>query len=1442
MSRAVSAVLAVAGAFAAALGLLAPDARADQPSSPPKVAVPVSGIRFEANAGRTDPSVDFLARGAGYNLFLSSCEAVMTLRPASQGANEAATVETDPVTRRRYIRQPGAPARWPMGPGHSPQQTAMPVLRMQLAGANRRAHVSGEVPSPVRTNYFVGNDPSKWRIGSTAYQRVRYREVYPGVDLVYYGSDRQLEYDFVVAPGASPRKIALGFEGSDGARIDARGDLLLKTAGSEVRWKRPVAYQVKSGRRVAVEAAYVVGANNSEKSVYAGRSSLAPSYSPLVREGRANNSGRGLAASNRRSSPSYSPLRIGRNHSQRVSFELASYDHSLPLVIDPVLQYSTFLGGNSEDYVFSAHCDLAGYLYVVGTTYSPDFPQKNASRVFNTAPDLFVAKYDLNQSGAASLLYSTVLGGTGNDQIYDATIDEAGQVYLTGFTPSTNFPTFHAVHTTLGGVYDGFLTRIDTTLTGAASLAYSTYLGGSANDVTTGVSTDGTNSGVVYVLGRSDSTDYPVTASAYQGSLKGDFDAVVTKLNTKASGSASLLYSTYFGGGSEEFIDDIVADPSGRVDFVGGTYSADFPTRNAYQSFYNNITPDLLYSDAYLVRLDTSKAGLASLLYSTYLGGTHGEVAYFVRRDAAGYVYVGGITDSLDYPVAGGFQAGNGVSVDFVTKFDVTLAGSGSLLYSTALGGSGNGFQSPYFMAVDPGGDVYIAGLSSTDDWPTKNALQGARAGSTDLVITRIDPTQTVDDSLVYSTYLGGSGFEQTGGYAYDGAGSLYVGAYTSTGDFPVRNSMQGPAGVEDGFLAKVDTNRAGADSLAFSTYLGGSGTDAAYSLALDPAGFVVVAGYTGSADFPILNGAQTLYGGGAYDSFVTRLWVPSLLTSITFDTDPAAGGAAFNGYVTLDKPTIDDLTVSLSSDSTDAVVLDSVVIPAGQSSVSFPIWTASVPETRFAQITAYANESYAYSTLTIEPALTSLTLSPDVAAVCQEVTGTVTINGPADRDLEIALFSGNNGASVPPSVTILMGDTSASFTVTPAEVGTTQTGDIYAQYGGVFVSAPLIVQPIAPAAVGFSPYILLGGGHSTGTVTLNCPASPGDIEVTLVSANPSLASVPASVIVPFGQTTATFDVATAPVTTDVPVQVSATVSDVTAVGTITVGAPRKLMSVKLSPTSVAGGKPSTGSIVLNFPAFPGGFTANLTSSNAVATVPATATAPEGSKTGTFIVNTIPVAVNTTSSISAKAGGITKSATLTVKPAVLMSIAIKPNSVVGGKTTTATITMTGVCKNNTTVNLSSANTAVATVPASVTVLAGQSTATVTVTSKPQTVKTTVVITATQGGVTKTATLTVIPPALSSIALSPNPVKGGLSTTGTVKLTGTAKVNTVVKLTNANAKALLPNGTNSDTVTVAAGASSATFVMTTKATAVTTKGTVSAILGTITKSVTLTVSP
>lgn len=499
-------------------------------------------LSFEANQGQADEQVHFLSRASGYALFLASTEAVLAVR-------KAITRQTRHRTAVSFT--PAAPV--PLGSPASPD-TGL-VLHLQLVGANPRPQVAGLEELPGKVNYFLGNNPEKWRINIPTYARVRYRDIYPGVDLVYYGDQHQLEYDFVVAPRGDPHTIRLSFQDQAGQallpHIDAQGNLVVHATGGEVRLLTPRIYQERDSGRQLLSGHYV----------------LFPHF---------DNPDSG-------------------SQIQDVGFEVAAYDSSKPLIIDPVLSYSTYLGGSSVDSGSSIAVDASGNAYITGLTYSPNFPLAfplQGTISTDTGYVAFVTK--LNATGSA-LVYSTYLGGKYGSNANAIAVDALGNAYMTGRT-GPDFPLANPVQSIFGGgSFDAFATKLDAT---GSMLIYSTYLGGSTNaDYGTGIAVD--TAGNAYVTGSA-GLHFPTTAGAFQAPCADvNGDAFVTKLN--ATGSA-FLYSTCLGGSGPDFGSAIAVDSSGNAYVTGSTTSKHVPLATGFPTTPGAFQPDLSPSNSFPLR------------------------------------------------------------------------------------------------------------------------------------------------------------------------------------------------------------------------------------------------------------------------------------------------------------------------------------------------------------------------------------------------------------------------------------------------------------------------------------------------------------------------------------------------------------------------------------------------------------------------------------------------------------------------------------------------------------------------------------------------------------------------------------------------------------------------------------------------------------------------
>lgn len=599
---------------------------------------------------------------------------------------------------------------------------------------------------PGRTNYFIGAHPRYWLTDVPQYARVEYGSIYPGINLAFHGERRQLEFDFIVSPGAEPASIQLRFTGPKNVRLDATGDLILSSSAGNLRLHKPIAYQEQDGARQAVDARFT--------------------------------------------------LRRGTD----VGFAVGEYDPSRELIIDPSLSYSTYLGGSGEDEAMGIAVDAAGNAYVTGTTNSLNFPggPTGGAQGF----DAFVSK--LNASGTG-LVYTTFLGGSGDDIGSAISLDSGGNAYIGGITTSADFSVTPGVlQSGLGGPQDGFVARLNAN----GSLAYATYLGGTDVDTCLAIAVD--HSGNAYVGGETLSNNFPgASFSVIQPTNRDGHDGFVAKLGP---GGVSLVYSTYLGGTAADLVTGLALDSGNNVYVAGTTLSPDFPaTPGAYQTRCGSDgNCNGGFDDGFVTAI---KADGASLLYSTFLGGSGTDDALAIAADEDGGVYLTGQTNSVNFPtshanqgvVSGGYDA-------FITRLDASGA---KLVFSTYSGGAEDDIATG--VALDAFKDAYITGRTLSRDFPTLAAFQGSNgglAGSADAFVTELSNT----GFLVYSSYLGGSGNENSfsgnaalsalGGVAVDSGSRIYVAGNTSSGTgFPIAaNAVQAnhAGGLADAFVARL--------------------------------------------------------------------------------------------------------------------------------------------------------------------------------------------------------------------------------------------------------------------------------------------------------------------------------------------------------------------------------------------------------------------------------------------------------------------------------------------------------------------------------------------------------------------------------------------------------------------------------------------------------------
>ncbi|MCZ6689049.1 MAG: SBBP repeat-containing protein [Planctomycetota bacterium] len=663
------------------------------------------------------------------------------------------------------------------------------TLRLRFREANPDVKLEGRREMKAKAHFYLGKDPAKWRTGVSTYRDVVYRDLWKGVEGVFRGEDGKLKYEFVIEPRASVEVIRLAYVGAEGLSIDEFGNLRIEMAHRTIIDERPTSYQVIDGVRVVIESRYEIDTDVE-----------------------------------------------GGYHIEIVG----DYDPDSPLVIDPGIEYTTYLGGNSTDQCTAVAVDSAGNAYITGLTLSTlDFPGTASGSVFG---DAFVTV--LAPDG--SLVWTAIVGGSNFDQALDIVVNSAGSPTIVGQTSSGNFPaTPGALDTTLGDGGDAFVAQLSSD---GSNLIYATYLGGDLGfDSGTGIAMDDT--GNIYATGWT-TGDFPTTTGAFDVTFGGVRDAFVSKLNSTGS---ALIYSTYLGGVSDENgTVRIGVDAAGNAYVAGYTSSADFPTTvGAFDVTFNGGG-----QDAFMSKLNAT--GTAPLVYSTYLGGS-------------------GIDQALD-------------------------------------------------IAVDGVGNAYVVGFTSSEFPTTPLALQTAKPGGLDGFVTHLDP----GGSLIYSTYLGGAGFDFARGIAINDAGDAFVTGQTGSGDFPMVNVTDDSLGGTDAFLARLD---ASGGSLGFSTYLGGSalgGGDNGAGVAVDADGSAIVVGHTGAADLALTTGAADTTIAGIEGLVAKFSFNGGVVAQIDIKPDSATNSihlgsagvipVAILSSASFDATTVDPATVSLAGSTVKMV------------------------------------------------------------------------------------------------------------------------------------------------------------------------------------------------------------------------------------------------------------------------------------------------------------------------------------------------------------------------------------------------------------------------------------------------------------------------------------------------------------------------------------------
>lgn len=658
--------------------------RPDEPASlEPANVLQQAGLYFEENRGQAGDHAGFLSRTPTYSLFLTPTTAQLNLYRASQ-----------------------APAQ----------------LKMRLVGANAEASGHGEQPTLGHSHYLRGNNPAAWQTEVPHVGSVRYEAVYPGIDLVYYGNPHHLEYDFVVAPGTDPQVITMDFDGAAQQHIDEQGNLVLSFADGDVQFKAPVTYQEIDGERHAVESAFAV------------------------------------------------------HRDETVGFELGSYDPTQPLIIDPEVVYATYLGGVGQDEAYGVAADDNGHVYITGSTSSADLPTFNAIQAERLgSDDVFIAKVNAE---TGDVVYITYLGGTDvqDEDANSIAVDATGSAYVTGITASADFPVLNAFQPNRRGTLDAFVTKLNPD----GTLAYSTFLGGSGNIFDSGTLSEGhdiavTPGGEAYVTGNTGAVDFPVV-NAFQNNIVDRGDAFLTKFNAQGG----VVFSTYLGGNGNDEGLGVDVDAAGNAVVVGYVRSPDFPVLNAQQP---TLSGDV---DGFISRFSPE----GGLLYSTYWGGTGLDYLHDVAFAPSGNFFVGGSTNSADYPVTNAFQPSlNGTTDAVIAQFSNDGL---TTLNSSYYGGSSseahsNSLERRVYVATDNNGNAYLNSYTLSDDLPVVNALQPTLSGLFDAFVIKV----MADGNLAYASYVGGSVNDFEGGVAVNADGVVFVGGRTTSPDVPTVNAFQ---------------------------------------------------------------------------------------------------------------------------------------------------------------------------------------------------------------------------------------------------------------------------------------------------------------------------------------------------------------------------------------------------------------------------------------------------------------------------------------------------------------------------------------------------------------------------------------------------------------------------------------------------------------------------
>jgi hypothetical protein len=1024
-------------------------------------------LAFEANQGQTAPEVRYLAHGQSYQLFLTTQEAVLTLRqPATAGTKSAKGAS--PVAARTH---------------HTPNAAVKTsVLRMHFDGANPAAEIAGTKQLPGKINYFIGNDPKKWHTDVPSYEAVRYQGIYPGVDMLFYGHQQRLEYDFIVAPGADPKSIALSISGARKLELNLQGDVLMSLAGGKVALQKPVIYQEVNGQRREIAGNYTIASDH------------------------------------------------------QLRFAVAPYDHSKPLTIDPVLIYSTYIGGEAFDQALGLALDAAGDAYITGVTTSTAFPQMNP--ISGTAPADLVALgtafvTELNPTGTA-LIYSTYLGGSGNafgDEAFAIALDAASppNIYVTGFTGSSDFPLSTTVLPFQGTApasvtaeSAAFLTELAPSASGAAQLAYSTYLGGDINDEAFGIAVDA--GGKVYVVGVTQSTTFPQVGTQItpgQTSTGNAGNAFLSKFDPTVSGTPGLLYSTYIGGsgaggtvvlgGFADTAQAVTTDATGDAYLVGGTMSGDFPV--AGPAIPGSAACGANgQGSAFIAVVNTTAQ---TLTYSHCLSGNPGAEAAFgvnlgtgVPAVATKIVYITGTTASTNFPHTAGSIPPAGVVTQGVAFVSLLNTLTGTLQYSTFLGGTNS--DTGFSIASDSAGLAYVAGLTGSADFPiTQGALQEARNNPNGTAfVSKISPNGQGLADLVYSTYFGGQTLnnalktaDSVQGIAVSGTNAYVAGYMTAPDMLTSSGAFQtglGAAGATNAFVAELPltpTVTITPASNDFGTQLVGTATQ--------PFFFTITNNTTSAVTLPLTVIITPSAGSG------TDFSAPSAGGSCTVG-ESLPGGSSCTLGVTYTPSAVGANAATLTTpDSIDPGHPLTVALTGIGSGTAGAITFAPTNLTFAGQLLTTTSPT---QTVTISNPSTTAPLTITAITVPGADPFTIT-NNSCTLPVVLAPSPNPNNCVLTltfnPSATTTPGPVASAITVTDSANGSPQTVVLNGTAWDFSVSAAAI--SVAKGASGTFPVVVTGLGGFTGAVAFSC--TPGMLITSCSVPNANAAPAPGTTV-----------------------------------------------------------------------------------------------------------------------------------------------------------------------------------------------------------------------------------------------------------------------------------------------------------------------------------------